>query len=99
MSLPAGVMDELELRFNSSVTIAPDDGRKRRPKHVELTRNNKLTCIVASCLLPSYLYHDAWIHGRQDWYCVRQFEVHFTLPKGSLISSNLLELLPICIAL
>jgi len=53
MSLPAGVMDELELRFNSSVTIAPDDGRKRRPKHVELTRNNKLTCIVASCWLLS----------------------------------------------
>jgi len=27
---------------------APVDGRKRRPKHVELTRNNKLTYIVAS---------------------------------------------------
>jgi len=24
-------------------------GRKHRPKHVELTRNNKLTYIVASC--------------------------------------------------
>jgi len=24
----------------------PDDGRKLRPKHVELTRNNKLTYIV-----------------------------------------------------
>jgi len=33
---------------------APDDGRKHRPKHVELTRNNKLTCIVASCWLLSY---------------------------------------------
>jgi len=32
MSLPAGAMDELE----------------RSPKHVELTRNNKLTYIVAS---------------------------------------------------
>jgi hypothetical protein len=30
---------------------APDDGRKHRPKHVELTRNNKLTYIVASCWL------------------------------------------------
>ena len=30
---------------------APDDGRIHRPKHVELTRNNKLTCIVASCWL------------------------------------------------
>jgi len=27
----------------------PDDGRKHRPKHVELTLNNKLTYIVASC--------------------------------------------------
>jgi len=66
MSLPAGVMDELEPRSNSSVTPAGsdfvvhyqmlyiqsstlDDGRKHRPKHVELTRNNKLTSIVASC--------------------------------------------------
>ena len=32
---------------------APDDGRKHRPKHIELTRNNKLTCIVASCRLLS----------------------------------------------
>jgi len=30
---------------------APDDGRKHRAKHVELTRNNKLTYIVASCWL------------------------------------------------
>jgi hypothetical protein len=28
---------------------APDDGRKHLPKHVELTRNNKLAYIVASC--------------------------------------------------
>ena len=28
-----------------------DDGRKQRPKHVELTRNNKLTYKVASCWL------------------------------------------------
>jgi hypothetical protein len=27
---------------------ASDDGRKHYPKHVELTRNNKLTCIFAS---------------------------------------------------
>jgi len=26
---------------------------ENRPKHVELTRNNKLTCIVASCWLLS----------------------------------------------
>jgi hypothetical protein len=32
-------------------SIAPNDGRKNRPKHVELTRNNKLTCIVAYFLL------------------------------------------------
>jgi len=27
-------------------SIAPDDGRKHRPKHVELTWNNKLIYIV-----------------------------------------------------
>jgi len=32
---------------------APDGGRKHRPKLIELTSNNKLTFIVASCwLLP-----------------------------------------------
>jgi len=30
---------------------APDDGPKHHPKHVELTRNNKLTHIVTSCWL------------------------------------------------
>jgi hypothetical protein len=36
-------------------SIAPDYGRKHRPKHVELTRNNKLTYIVASsCLLSKF---------------------------------------------
>jgi len=34
-------------------TNAPDDGRKHRPKHVELTRNNKLTYIIASCCIPT----------------------------------------------
>ena len=32
---------------------APDDGRRHRPKHVELTRNNKLTYKVAPCWLLS----------------------------------------------
>jgi hypothetical protein len=41
MSLPAGIMYELEQ------SSAPDGGRKHRPNHVELTRNNKLTYIVA----------------------------------------------------
>jgi len=44
---------------------APGDGRKHRPKHVELTRNNKLTYIVASRWLYLWLYHDARIHERQ----------------------------------
>jgi hypothetical protein len=35
---------------------APDDRRKRSPKHVELTKNNKLTYIGASCRLLSQLY-------------------------------------------
>ena len=50
------------LQIQSSV---PDDGRKYRPKRVELTWNNKLTYTVASCWLFSLLYHDAQIHERQ----------------------------------
>jgi hypothetical protein len=34
---------------------APEDGRKHRPKYVELTRNNKFTYIVASRWLYSKL--------------------------------------------
>jgi hypothetical protein len=30
---------------------APDDIKNHRPKHVELTRNNKLNYIVATCWL------------------------------------------------
>jgi hypothetical protein len=69
-------MDELELRYNSSMppagsdilpdaviqSSAPDDGRKHSPKHVELIRNNILTYIVASRWLYSQLHHDARIH-------------------------------------
>jgi hypothetical protein len=33
----------------------PDDGQKHRPKHVELTRNTKLTYIVATRWLLSLL--------------------------------------------
>jgi hypothetical protein len=47
---------------------APNDGRKHRQKHVELTRNNKLTYIVASCWLLSESYHDARIHERHTRY-------------------------------
>jgi hypothetical protein len=51
MLLPAGVMDELVLQFQLIQSSAPDDGQKHRPKHVELTTNNKLAYIVASrCL-------------------------------------------------
>jgi hypothetical protein len=32
---------------------APDDGRKHHPKHVEMTKENKLTYVVASCWLLS----------------------------------------------
>jgi hypothetical protein len=32
---------------------APDDGSKHRPEHAEPTRNNKVTCVVASCWLLS----------------------------------------------
>jgi hypothetical protein len=42
------VSDALELRSS-----APDDGRKHRPKHVELTGNIKLTYTAASCWLLS----------------------------------------------
>jgi len=40
--------------------------RKHRPKHVELTRNNKLTRIIASRWCFSQLYHDPRIHERHD---------------------------------
>jgi hypothetical protein len=39
-------------------------GGKHCLKHVELTRSNKLTCVVASCSLLSS-YHDARIHEHQ----------------------------------
>jgi len=35
------------------LSSAPDDGRRHRPKHVELTTSNKLTYIVATCWLLS----------------------------------------------
>jgi hypothetical protein len=34
---------------------APDDERIYRSKHVEQSRNNKLSCIVASCWSLSYI--------------------------------------------
>ena len=39
-------------------------------KHVELTRNNKLTYIVASCWLLSQLDHNAQIHKHQAFDCI-----------------------------
>ena len=36
-------------RYCKIKSSAPDDGRKHRPKYVELTRNNKFIRIVASC--------------------------------------------------
>jgi hypothetical protein len=59
-------MDDLKLRFNSSMTpagsnlveyyqklqiqsSAPDDGRKHRPKHVELIGNKEINQKTASC--------------------------------------------------
>ena len=39
---------------------------KNVARNLELTRNNKLTYIVASCWLLSQLYHDARIRERQD---------------------------------
>jgi hypothetical protein len=41
---------------------APDDGQKHRPKHVELTRNNKLTYIVVSCWLLSQFNITKFVH-------------------------------------
>jgi len=64
-------MDELKLRFNSSIlgehyqilqmqSSAPDDGRKHRPKHAELTWNNKLIYIVH---LVGYFHSCITLHG------------------------------------
>jgi len=47
MALPAGVLDAMER--SSKKSSAPDDGRKHRPKHVELTRNSKIN--LRSCIL------------------------------------------------
>jgi len=52
--LPAGVFNEMKLNYVvCEACITPDDGRKHRPKHVELTKKNKLTYVVASCWLLS----------------------------------------------
>jgi len=63
---------------------APADGRKHCPKHAELTRNNKLTCRVASCWLLSQLYHDARIHEHQEIEAFfLSFEEYFKLFWGT----------------
>ena len=57
--LPAGVLDQLAATWMNTTrycklliqSSAPDGGRKHRPKQVQLTRNNKLTYIVAYCWL------------------------------------------------
>ena len=47
-------------------TSAPDDGRKHPPKHVQLTRNNKLIYIVH---LVRYFHRYIWgYHSRVDAY-------------------------------
>jgi hypothetical protein len=51
-------LDELKLPTAIS-THAPDDGRKHRPKHVELTWNNKLNYIVH---LVGYFYSCIMMH-------------------------------------
>ena len=77
MSLPAGILGLLEFQ-HSPITSrqrptcvipeaviqlkAPDDERKYRSKHVEQSRNNKLSYTVASCGPFCLLYHDTWRH-------------------------------------
>jgi len=58
---------------------APDDGRKHRPKHVELTWNNKLIYIVH---LVGYFHSCVTMHGFMNvkfWNCCRQ-QLGWTLP-------------------
>jgi len=64
---------------------APDDGRKHRLKHVELTWNNKLTYAFASCWLLSKLYHDARIHEHQiiSW-CTDPWTSNYIMMHGSM---------------
>ena len=64
--LPAGSNSGEHYQILYIQSSAPDDGRKHCPKHVGLTRNNKLTYIVASRWLNSELYHDARIRERQE---------------------------------
>jgi len=50
---PAGSDVGKYYQMLSIQSSAPDDGRKHSPKHVELTRNNKLTYKLAPCWLLS----------------------------------------------
>jgi hypothetical protein len=42
------IQDPNRQQLGRMQSSAPDDGRKHWPKHVELTRNNKLTCTFVS---------------------------------------------------
>jgi len=55
MLLPAGARSNMVEQYQMLYiqSSAPNDGRKHHPKHAELTKENKLTYIVASCWLLS----------------------------------------------
>jgi len=59
-------------------------GEKNRPKHVELTLNNKLTYIVASRWLFSQLYHEARIHEHQIFLNSLYPSVHLAVHSSGL---------------
>jgi len=57
---PAGSNMGEHYQMLSIQSSAPDDGRKHRPKHVELTKENKLlTYVVTSC----YFHNCITMHG------------------------------------
>jgi hypothetical protein len=45
--------------------LAPDDGRKHNPKHVELTKKNKLTYSVSTH--PIHQPAATWVHTNRYW--------------------------------
>jgi len=55
--------------MNSAIKSAPNDGRKHRPKHVELTWNNKLICIVN---LIGYCHSCNTMHGFMNIKCTNK---------------------------
>jgi len=65
-------------RYCKIQSSAPDDGRKHRPKHVELTWNNKLIYIVHPV---GYFNSCITMHGFMNVMLIRHLASQFLAPK------------------